>query len=203
GTVDLVALRAAVVERFAATDTGVVDTAFVTTCSPLPSVRWSEPYELLRDRSDAYLALTGKRPEVFLVNLGPVEVHTARATFAKNFFEAGGVAAISSELSESRGFENVEDAVNDAIQSGCALACICSSDAVYTARAAEFAEGLTAAGVSRVYLAGNPGDRRTAELAAGVNEFIHVGVNLIEVLDRALSSLELASRTTARKESGE
>ena len=43
----------------------------------------------LRDASDGYLAATGARPKVFLVNLGPVAVHTARATFAKNFFEAG------------------------------------------------------------------------------------------------------------------
>ena len=59
--------------------------------SPLPAIRAAEPFERLRDRSDAVLAETGARPKVFLANLGPVAAFTTRATFAKNFFEAGGL----------------------------------------------------------------------------------------------------------------
>jgi len=221
--VDLVALRAAAEASAAAentgvadvgvadvgvADVGVADVGVATTCAPLPRVRWSEPFELLRDRSDAFLASTGRRPEVFLVNLGPVSVHTGRASFAKNFFEAGGIAAASSERGETLGFDQVADAVADALQTGCELVCICSSDALYAERATEFAEAFRATNISTVYLAGNPGDRRAAEVAAGITEFIHVGVNLIEVLNRALScietaSIETASIKTARTESGE
>ena len=206
--VDLVALRAAAeasaaAENTGVADVGVADVGVATTCAPLPRVRWSEPFELLRDRSDAFLASTGRRPEVFLVNLGPVSVHTGRASFAKNFFEAGGIAAASSERGETLGFDQVADAVADALQTGCELVCICSSDALYAERATEFAEAFRATNISTVYLAGNPGDRRAAEVAAGITEFIHVGVNLIEVLNRALSCIETASIETARTESGE
>src|SRR4029077_5429761 len=37
---------------------------------PLARSRLAEPFELLRDRSDAYLARTGQRPKVFLACLG-------------------------------------------------------------------------------------------------------------------------------------
>ena len=43
------------------------------------------------------LARTGTRPRIFLANLGPIAAFTARATFAKNFFEAGGIEAITND----------------------------------------------------------------------------------------------------------
>ena len=42
----------------------------------------------------ACLAKTGARPKVFLANLGKLSDFTARATFAKNFYEAGGIEAL-------------------------------------------------------------------------------------------------------------
>ncbi len=45
----------------------------------------------------ACLAKTGARPKVFLANLGTPSDFTARATFAKNFFEAGGIEAVSND----------------------------------------------------------------------------------------------------------
>ena len=71
--------------------------------------------------------------------------------------------------------------------------CICSSDAVYAEHAVAAAEALRAAGARRVYLAGNPGDRRAAEEAAGVDEFVHVGVDVLATLERAQEILEVSS----------
>jgi len=146
---------------------------------PLPTVRWAEPFEALRDAADA----AGTRPSVFLVNLGPVAVHTARATFAKNFFEAGGIATTTSARGGTVGFADPAEAVADL--DGARLVCLCSSDALYKEHAPAFATALKAAGVGRVYLAGNPGDRRAAEEAAGVDEFVHLGVDVLDVLTRA------------------
>ena len=156
-----------------------------TECEPLPKVRWAQQFERLRDGSDSYMAATGGRPKVFLVNLGPVAVHTARATFAKNFFEAGGIQAVTSERGATVGFDDPADAVADVFADGAHLVCICSSDAIYAERAEDMARGLAAAGLTSIYLAGNPGDRRDAELAAGVTEFVHVGVDVLDVLQRA------------------
>ena len=153
-------------------------------------VRWAEDFEALRDAADAYRAAHGSYPKVFLVNLGPVAAHTARATYAKNFFEVGGIEAVTSERGTA-GFATPTEAVEDLAASGAAMACICSSDAVYAQSAEAFAEALTAAGVARLYLAGNPGDRREAEMAAGVHEFIGVGVDVLDVLRRAHDALGL------------
>ncbi len=45
----------------------------------------------------AYLTTTGTRPKIFLANLGTPADFTARATFAKNFFESGGIEAITND----------------------------------------------------------------------------------------------------------
>ncbi|MBI4273260.1 MAG: methylmalonyl-CoA mutase subunit beta, partial [Rhizobiales bacterium] len=59
----------------------------------LPAIRLAEPYERLRDAADR-AASAGKRPKVFLANVGSTGDFTERATFAKNFFEAGGIEAV-------------------------------------------------------------------------------------------------------------
>ncbi len=59
----------------------------------LKPIRLAEPFERLRDASDRMLATTGARPKIFLANLGTVAEFTARASFAKTFFEAGGIEA--------------------------------------------------------------------------------------------------------------
>jgi methylmalonyl-CoA mutase len=60
----------------------------------LAPIRLATPFERLRDRSDEILKATGARPKVFLANLGTPADFTARATFAKSFFETGGIEAV-------------------------------------------------------------------------------------------------------------
>src|ERR1700681_4198132 len=60
----------------------------------LPPMRLAAPFERLRDRSDQILKDRGARPKVFLANLGTAADFTARATFAKSYFETGGIEAV-------------------------------------------------------------------------------------------------------------
>ena len=69
------------------------ETSTAVTAQALPRIRLAEPFERLRDASDRFLAKAGARPKVFLANLGTPSDFTARATFAKNFYEAGGIEA--------------------------------------------------------------------------------------------------------------
>lgn len=158
----------------------------------LVPVRWSEEFEALRDAADAHRARAGAEPIVFLANLGPVAVHTARATFAKNLFEAGGIRTVTSERGGTSGFATADEVVADATAAGARAVCLCSSDDVYAERAADTAAALKAAGIGRVYLAGNPGERRAAEESAGVDEFVHLGVDVLDVLRRAQDHLEVS-----------
>jgi methylmalonyl-CoA mutase len=146
---------------------------------PLPSIRLAEPFEALRDRSDAALAKGGARPKVFLATLGKTPDFTARATFAKNFYEAGGIEAISSE-----GYASADDMVAAFRASGAKLACLCSTDKVYETQAAGAAKALKSAGAV-VHLAGRPGDHESAWRQAGVETFVYVGCDALATLRAA------------------
>jgi methylmalonyl-CoA mutase len=60
----------------------------------LPPIRLAVPFERLRERSDEMLKASGARPKVFLANLGTPADFTARATFARSFYETGGIEAV-------------------------------------------------------------------------------------------------------------
>ena len=150
-----------------------------TQFEPLPSLRLAEPFERLRDRSDTILKKTGARPKVFLANLGKASDFTARATFAKNFYEAGGIETVGND-----GFKNRDDMIAAFKASGATLACLCSSDKVYAADAADAAKALTEAGAV-VHLAGRPGEHETAWNAAGVKAYIYVGCDVLATLTAA------------------
>jgi methylmalonyl-CoA mutase len=152
----------------------------------LPSIRLAEPFEKLRDASDAILKATGTRPKVFLATLGKPADNIARATFAKNFFEAGGIEAV-----EFAG-RDLAAAFNS---SGAALACLCSSDEVYAREAADVARALAAAGATRVYLAGRPGDLADALKHAGVQSYVFAGCDALATLQAAYALL--GSKPTA------
>lgn len=139
--------------------------------------RISEAFEALRDKADA----AGTPPKVFLATLGPVAAFTARATYAKNFFEAGGIAAAVPD-----GFADLDALVAAFKAAGTPFACLTSSDEVYGTEGASAAKALAAAGAGAVWLAGKPAAANEAELkAAGVSGFIFAGCNVLETLAAA------------------
>jgi methylmalonyl-CoA mutase len=149
---------------------------------PLPRIRLAEPFESLRDRSDAILAKTGARPKVFLANLGKLSEFTARATFAKSFFEAGGIEVLTND-----GFAGLDEMIAAFKASGAAIACLCSSDEVYAREAATAAKALAAI-TKHLYLAGRPSDQDALK-AAGVGTFIYAGGDMVTVLQAAYQIL--------------
>jgi methylmalonyl-CoA mutase len=148
---------------------------FPSVSEPLSRLRLAEPFEALRDAADAMK----ERPKVFLVNLGKPADFTARTTFARNFFEAGGIAGVSSE-----GLFTAEEATKAFKASGAKLACICSSDEVYSAQAEAVAKALKGAGAS-IWLAGRGGDKNAAYKVAGIGGFIYAGCDVIASLKEA------------------
>jgi methylmalonyl-CoA mutase len=150
---------------------------------PLWPIRLAEPFERLRDLADQRTA-AGRAPKIFLASVGPLAEHSARQMYAQNFFAAGGIGAVPSAgdaIVLAQAFEST----------GCQLACICGSDKRYAEEAVAVARGLKAAGVSRLYLAGKPGEREQELRAAGVDEFIHVGVDVLASLELAHAELGL------------
>ncbi|MGI9385730.1 MAG: methylmalonyl-CoA mutase family protein [Methyloligellaceae bacterium] len=156
------------------------------TVEPVTLRREAEPFERLRDASDTHLAETGKRPLVFLANLGTPSDFTARATYAQSFFASGGIEAVTTD-----GFATAADAAAAFRGSGATAACLCSSDARYETFAEDVARALTDAGAAHIYLAGRPGDARDRYRSAGVQTFIHKGCDIIETLTAAHDLLGL------------
>jgi methylmalonyl-CoA mutase len=150
------------------------------TIEPLPAMRLAEPLERLRDASDAMLSVSGARPKLFLANLGTASDFTARATFAKNFFEAGGIEAISND-----GFCSAVELAAAFKTTGARLACLCSSNEVYGRDAMAAAVELRKAGATHIYLAGRPGELETALRDAGVQTFIYAGCDMLATLQAA------------------
>lgn len=149
--------------------------------------RFAAGFEKLRDASDTALHQKGQRPRIFLANMGPIAVHTARAGFAQNFFEAGGFEAVSND-----GFSSADQAIAAFKASGCQLAIICSSDAWYESGAAPLATALKQAGVKTLFLAGNPGAQESAYRGAGIDQFIFMGCDVLATLSQLAQAEGLA-----------
>jgi methylmalonyl-CoA mutase len=98
--------------------------------------------------------------------------HRPQATFAANLFAAAGSGG------RTTGIRTPTPRPAAFADSGADIACICSSDDVYGELAAATAAALKQAGAKRVYLAGK-GDYD------GVDEYIHLGVDVLDVLTRA------------------
>jgi len=151
---------------------------------PLPRIRLAEPFEALRDASDRMLAAGGARPRVFLANLGTPTDFTSRATFARNFFEAGGIEAVSHE-----GAADQAALAESFRASGARLVCLCSADEVYAREALAAAKAIASSGAAHIYLAGKPRDQADALVQAGVGTFIIAGGDALAVLRGAYAIL--------------
>ena len=125
----------------------------------LPPMRLAAPFEALRDRSDQIQKDEGARPKIFLANLGTAADFTARATFAKSFFETGGIEAVDTE-----GFSDPAALSAAFSASGAQLACLCSSDKVYADTGRRGGNGPSSRR-RKAYLSGRP-SRRAGSRAA-------------------------------------
>lgn len=133
----------------------------------LPRVRAAQEFEELRDRAG------GRR--VYLATIGPIAKHTARATFAANLFQAGGLQTPSGD--GAAGFAEASTTV----------ACICGTDKDYASEAAGLAKELKAAGATHVWLAGRP------DLAVdGVDGYVFAGCDALAALRTVHDQLGLS-----------
>ncbi|HXK76605.1 MAG TPA: methylmalonyl-CoA mutase small subunit [Bacteroidaceae bacterium] len=139
-------------------------------CDALDFSRESSEFEKLRLETE----MSGKRPKAFMLTIGNLAMRQARAQFACNFLACAGY-----EVVDNLGFETVEAGAEAAKKAGADIVVICSSDDEY----AEYAvPAFKAVGDDALFIvAGNPkcaDDLR----AAGIENFIHVRVNVLETL---------------------
>ncbi|MBV9910547.1 MAG: methylmalonyl-CoA mutase, partial [Hyphomicrobiales bacterium] len=89
----------------------------------LAPIRLAEPFERLRDLSDAYLRSTGARPNVYLAALGPESKHRRRVQFMREWLEAGGFEPVYDGEAATP-----DDATARLKACGALLVCLCGAD---------------------------------------------------------------------------
>ncbi|HIP70935.1 MAG TPA: methylmalonyl-CoA mutase [Anaerolineae bacterium] len=153
---------------------------------PVTLHRRAEPFEALRRLAETYEERYGRRPHIFLANMGPLRQFKARADFARSFFEPGGFAIVYPD-----GFDGVETAVAAAVEAEPAAVVICSSDEVYPKVAPWLARRVKERlrEDTAVLLAGRPGEYEAMYKEAGVDGFIYLGANCYEVNKWLLASI--------------
>jgi methylmalonyl-CoA mutase len=126
----------------------------------------------LRLRTERHAAAGRKTPRVLLAEIGDVKMRGARSNFAANFFACAGFEIQTRRFKDAEGISAVDTD----------LIVLCSADGEYAELAAELMPRLKALGrTTPVVVAGNPAS--AGELrAAGIEDFVHVRSNPLEVL---------------------
>lgn len=132
--------------------------------------RASSEFEALRLETEA----SGKRPKAFMLTIGNLAMRQARAQYSCNFLACAGY-----EVVDNLGFETVEAGVKTAMDAKADIVVICSSDEEYAEYAVSAYKALD--GRAIFIVAGNPECADTLK-AAGIENFIHVRVNVLETL---------------------
>ena len=144
----------------------------------LAPIRLAEPFERLRDLSDALLQRTGDAAKGLSRRAGaggqtstscPVRVRMAggrRFRSRLRWRDANGRRGGRTRLRAS----------------GARLVCLCGTDDAYAEQAESFAKAFKASGSPGVALAGRPGESERAWRAAGVDEFIFAGGDAVATL---------------------
>ena len=153
------------------------------TCG-LPTYRPAAPFEELRDRSDAQLAATGARPRAFLATLGALADHTARAGFARNLLQAGGI-----EVVDAGPTRTVDDVTSAFVAAATPVAVLCGTDRLYTERAEATVAALRAVGAGHILLAG------TVEVA-GLDGHLAAGGDAPAAIEGVYAALAGAAEVT-------
>ena len=117
---------------------------------------------------------SGKRPKVFMLTIGNLAMRLARAQFSANFFGCAGY-----EIIDNIGFNTVKEGVDAAMEANADVVVLCSSDDEYAEFAPEAFKELN--GRAMFVVAGAPACMDELK-AQGIEEFIHVRVNVLDTL---------------------
>jgi methylmalonyl-CoA mutase len=147
--------------------------------TPVKLGRLTDGYEALRIAIDAYVDTHGARPIAFMAQMGPVKQHKIRSDFSQEFLKPSGF-----DLDASGVFDDPEAAAQAAVDAGAAVTVICSTDDTYPDLVPAFAKAVKAAAPDMVVLmAGLMPDHTEAFREAGVDDFIHLRANNLEMLE--------------------
>ena len=144
---------------------------------PLKIKRASEIFEELRDISFNYKDKNGFLPKIFLASFGPLKQHKPRVDFTRGFFEVGGFDVIY-----KKGFDSIDEAVNESDKSEAKIFVICSTDDTYPELVPAYINGIREKiKDAKIILAGYPKEQVDEHRKNGVDDFIFLGADVYEI----------------------
>ena len=148
--------------------------------SPVCITRAAAALESLRAATDRFVAAGQERPRAFLCNMGPLRDHKARADFSRGFLSVAGY-----ELLSPAGFKTPEEAAEAFAEANAKIAVICSTDDNYPALVPPLVQALRAKKPEAlILLAGYPQNQLEAHKKSGIDDFIHLRADALEVLSQ-------------------
>jgi len=155
-------------------ETSVVHPAKKNVLNPYRGAMAFEAMRLHVDRS-------GKTPKAFMLTAGHLAMARARAQFSCNFFACAGI-----RVQDNTFFKDLEEGVKAAIDSKAEIVVLCSSDDCYAELAPKVKEMLGDKAI--LVIAGAPACMEELQ-AQGIENFIHVKVNVLDTLKFYLKEL--------------
>lgn len=156
-----------------------------TKVAPLRIYRAAQSFERLRLSSKRYEEDHGTPPLLFQANIKPSRFYRGRADWTTGFFEVGGFKVLA-----DADFETVDEAIDAAAKSGAKIVVLTSTDDTYAELAASFAQSLKKQepGIT-LLLAGAPGENERAWREAGIDEFVNIASNALDLLTSLLKKI--------------
>lgn len=163
------------------TDEKVIDklepSAKLSDLGGLRQYRGTQQFEALRLAVENYAKKGYNVPKVFLLTYGNPAIRKARAGFSTGFF---GLAAY--DIIANPGFKTIDEGVKAAVDSGAEIVVFCSSDDEYI-EMCEAASKIKQHNNKTINLvAGNPKAIADKLTESGVDGFIHLRTNALEIL---------------------
>jgi methylmalonyl-CoA mutase len=163
---------------------------------PNVSERLAEPFEALRAASDRAFSRVKARPPVFLANLGKLSDYNASASWAQNFFAAGGIEAI-----DEGGFLDWGNLARKFQRSPAPIVCICAAPKTLAAMPGA-ATALKQAGAVAVYLAAAPAvlPSLSEEDKRAIDRIIYDGCDALKILSELHEAMRVEELGEAETE---
>jgi len=147
--------------------------------NPVCLGRLTTGYENLRENLEAYVAKHNQAPSVLMAQVGPVSPYKIRSDFSQEFLTPSGFT-----IDASQTFGTAAEAAKAVIDAQVAVTVLCSTDDLYPDLVPEFAKAVKAGSPDTVViLAGLLPELTDVFKAAGVDDFIHLKANNLELLN--------------------
>ncbi|MFO8067602.1 MAG: acyl-CoA mutase large subunit family protein [Bacteroidales bacterium] len=163
------------------TDEKVIDklepAAKLTDLGGLRQYRGAQQFEALRLAVENHAKKGFNIPKVFLFTYGNPAMRKARASFSTGFF---GLAAYN--IIDNLGFKTIDEGIKEAADSGAEIVVFCSSDDEYIEMCEAASKIKQHNNKTIILVAGNPKAIADKLTESGVDGFIHLRTNALEIL---------------------